>query len=247
LERDIEPCTDCPDLEWIEVPGGTFQMGEPTLGWELHQVTVPTFWMTRVEVTVEQYEECFEADDACSVRPRPDSGWCTYNAGDADLPMNCISHNSARDFAVWIHARLPTEAEWEFAARNGSHNDRYPWGNEESDCNRSRTAACGTISQTPCEARSGVNDLGICDLMGNLAEWVADDYHDSYEGAPNDGSAWLAPTDLGCDPYCAHPAKIIKGSSYAYSESISVGTKGMGYPSKSYGNVGFRLVRDTPP
>jgi formylglycine-generating enzyme required for sulfatase activity len=247
LVKSVEPCSVCPELEWIEVPGGRFFMGHEAeaVTQPIHQVTVPTFWMTRVEVTVEQYEECVE-DGECSLPDR--SEHCSYNAGVADLPHNCVSHEDATEFATWVGARLPTEAEWEYAARNGNYNDRFPWGNEPPDCSRSHAGRCGSAVQTPCEARKGVSDLGICDLMGNLKEWVADDWHASFDGAPHDGSAWLAPPDLACkSSSCRRPAKVYKGSSFTTVELSSAAGRNKEYPHRYYGNVGFRLARSTAP
>ncbi len=246
--REIRPCTDCPELEWVKVPGGRVQMGDESDAWAqpLRTVTVPTFWMTRVEVTVEQFEECLAADE-CSYSVARD-GKCTRFGDDGDVPMNCISHEGAVAFATWIGARLPTEAEWEYAARNGSENDRYPWGDEDTDCSRSHAGNCGLAPQAPCEARDGVNDLGICDLMGNVSEWVLDDFHPSFEGAPTDGSAWMAPPDYGCSRYsCPKAAKIIRGSNFYSTEHGSAGQRSYAFPHKIISSVGFRLARSTAP
>ena len=162
--------------------------------------------------------------------------------------MNCISHEGALDFAAWIGARLPTEAEWEYAARNGNYNDRYPWGNEDADCSRSHAGNCGFAPQAPCEAREGVSDLGICDLMGNVSEWVMDDFHPSFEGAPTDGSAWMAPTDYGCGRYsCPKAAKIVRGSNFYATEDTSAGKRKHKFPHRTSSSIGFRLARSTAP
>ena len=92
-------------------------------------------------------------------------------------------------FCAWAGGRLCSEAEWEYAARNGSAGDNYPWGDAEPSS--SLTTFC-TDSAPACSIPAGNNTWGVCDLAGNATEWVRDCEHVSYSGAdrPDDGKAW---------------------------------------------------------
>ena len=92
---------------------------------------------------------------------------------------------------------MPTEAEWEYAAKSGGLERRFPWGNVQATCDYAilgpgSASGCGEgRPHVPCSRTAGNTLQGICDMAGNLAEWVEDDYHTNYDGAPNDGSAWV--------------------------------------------------------
>ena len=203
-------------VTWISVPGGTFDMGSDGHSSEqpVHSVTVPSFEMTKSHVTVEQYEMCV-ADGACSA-PATSSDRCNWdNPGYEDHPVNCISWHRLRNFCEWIGGRLPTEAEWEYAARSGGQDIIYPWGNDIATCEyavmkEDGLDGCGTERTWPvCSKVAGNTDHGLCDMVGNAWHWVEDDWHADYNGAPNDGSAWID------EPRGS--SRVIRGSSYLSS------------------------------
>ncbi len=197
------PCSpNCPILTWITIPGGVFQMGSPPgvgddLEYPRHEVTLPSFKILETEVTVSQYGKCVEFGP-CS---EPYSGGNLYNWGKdgrENHPMNAVGWNEAKAFAQWVGGRLPSEAEWEYAARSGGQDNLYPWGDEEASCKYAVIddgvegwgCGWGTTLQV-CSRVSGNTAQGLCDIAGNVWEWVEDDWHDNYQGAPDDGSAWI--------------------------------------------------------
>jgi formylglycine-generating enzyme required for sulfatase activity len=192
------------DIEWIRIEGGRFMMGSDSMhGYNderpAHQVTVPTFEISRSEVTVAQYRACFNGG-ACDEPPKSGLRDNVYNwtASPGNLenhPINGVTWDNAQQFCEWIGARLPSEAEWEYAARSQGRNITYPWGDAEADCQRANYGGCagddGANTFRVCTHASGNSAQGVCDLAGNVEELLEDDYHDSYQGAPNDGSAWV--------------------------------------------------------
>ena len=184
-------------IEWISIPGGTFLMGSGGNDNEKprRSVAVETFQMAKTEATVSQYRACVQVG-ACTA---PDTGqYCNYVFGKsdrADNPVNCIDWIQATAFCKWAGGRLPTEAEWEFAARSGGRDQEYPWGNDKATCQRAvmndGSNGCGQNRTWPvCSKVSGNTEQGLCDMAGNVWEWVQDSYHDTYKGAPTDGHSW---------------------------------------------------------
>jgi formylglycine-generating enzyme required for sulfatase activity len=198
-------------IEWVTIPGGTFTMGSED--WPdskpRHAVTVKTFQMAKTKVTFGQYKKCVEAgpctaahtsDRSCTVWDgwKWDFGTLPDSFRGDDQPVVCVNWEQAQRFAKWAGGRLPTEAEWEYAARSGGKDRKYPWGNEEATCERAVIKegeyGCGKISTWPvCSKSKGNTEQGLCDMSGNAWEWVQDWYYDSYIGAPTDGSARETP------------------------------------------------------
>ena len=184
------------DVEWISLPGGTFEMGSLVNPDEqpVHSVDVPGFEMARTETTVDQYMECV-TQGPCT-EPSTFSADCYWNRdGFGSFPVNCVSWNQAATFCQWIGGRLPSEAQWEYAARSPGKNSTYPWGEDSPSCDytifNEGGPGCGTgLPWEVCSKPAGNTEQGLCDMSGNLMEWVQDTWHNTYEGAPADGSAW---------------------------------------------------------
>jgi iron(II)-dependent oxidoreductase len=118
---------------------------------------------------------CVE-DGACE-----QSGCWDYGRLNApDQPVVCVSWSDAQDYAAWAGGRLPTEAEWEKAAR-GTDGRRYPWGNSEPDCSKANYRECrATRPSTVGSYPDGASPYGVLDMAGNVWEWVADRYDGEY-------------------------------------------------------------------
>jgi formylglycine-generating enzyme required for sulfatase activity len=179
-------------LQWIAIPGGTFAMGSMTDIKEqpVHDVTVPNFDMTQTEITVAQYMQCV-TDTVCT-NPGIWSTDCYWNSvGFDNYPVNCVDWDQAAAFCDWAGGRLPSEAEWEYAARSAGQPNTYPWGEDPATCDLAVKANCTSIAPEPvCSKIAGNTAQDLCDMAGNVFEWTQDTWHDTYDGAPNDGSAW---------------------------------------------------------
>ncbi|MBI5882001.1 MAG: SUMF1/EgtB/PvdO family nonheme iron enzyme [Elusimicrobia bacterium] len=188
------------DIVWISIPGGEFMMGSEQGGAEekpVHRVRVRPFQLSKTEVTLRQYKECVAAG-ACEAI---DANCTTFGAAKInefmvdELPAVCMTREQAQAFAKWAGGRLPTEAEWEFAARGGGQDWKFPWGNDPLTCDHAVTDAagdgCGRNTPWPPCSKRDVTTHGVCDMAGNVWELVADTWHENYSGAPDNGDAWI--------------------------------------------------------
>lgn len=234
-------CVDPRYVDWVRIVGGHFGMGANGLEAypderPVHDVMVRTFEIARSEVTVGQYKKCVRAG-ACT-EPATDQQCNWGESGRDDHPVNCVDFDQASAYAKWVGGRLPTEAEWEFAARGGA-SQKWPWGDKPATCKEAVISdggdGCGKARTWPvCSKKDGNTPSGLCDMSGNVIEWVQDNYHDSYEKAPSDGSAWLGKE--------AH--RMSRGGSW-YSESrLTRATVRFHYdPRRRLSTVGFRVAR----
>ena len=225
-------CDLCPQM--VAIPAGTFNMGSPNneprrYSYEGPQrtVAVKAFHMSAHEVTFDEWDACV-ADGACKTKGN-DHGW-----GRGKRPALGVSWNDAQTYAKWLSGktgksfRLPTEAEWEYAARGGTAS-AYWWGPEfdAERVSRSKSEAVGSHD---------ANAFGLYDMLGNAREWIADCYVPTYQGAPTDGSAVSSGT-------CT--ARVIRGGYWASNaaDSRSANRARIG-PTMRTHYMGFRLVMD---
>jgi len=206
-----------PDM--VDIPAGTFTMGcvaKRDDGVEggcneiekpAHEVTInQPFAMGKHEVTFLQYDYYVWSQRRrdTKVDYPPDESW-----GRFDRPVINVSWDDAKAYARWLSDktgqpyRLPTEAEWEYAARAGTAT-AYWWGKEFGENNANcdyhgRSVPVGSFRASP---------WGLYDTVGNVYEWVEDAYHDSHEGAPSDRSAWEAGGDA--------VSRVLRGGSWYY-------------------------------
>ena len=176
----------CPDM--VQVASGSFDMGSPatrdTSERPVHHVTLKGFRMSRTPVTFDQWDACVK-DGGCINGPAVGND---LGAGRGKRPVSYVTYANVAAYTAWLGARLrtrfrlPSEAEYEYAARAGS-TTRYPWG-DQADASK----AAGDIGPV---GRFPANAFGLYDMSGNIAELTSDCWHGSYEGAPADGSAWV--------------------------------------------------------
>jgi formylglycine-generating enzyme required for sulfatase activity len=199
-------------LSWALLDGGTFMQGsESSLSpasyseTPAHNVVLSSFEIMTTEVTTSQYAQCVLADVCAEPLVAYGDGsakncnWLVW--GRIDHPVNCLNVDEAGTFCAWLGARLPSESEWEYAARSGGQDNEYPWGEEEPSCDYAIMSAgdyqygCGLGCTWPvCSTVAGNTEQGLCDMAGNVKEWMADCWYGDYYGAPTDGSAWAAGT-----------------------------------------------------
>ena len=233
--------SDFPYMVFIK--GGTFEMGcqpSDTNCYRnenpLHSVTVKDFYLSTTEVTFEQYDHYCNQVSSCDLPD--DEGW-----GRGQRPVINVSWKDAQKYIQWLNEqtgqqgyRLPTEAQWEYAARAGS-TTKYSWGNDIGK-NNADCYACGSRwdnRKTAEVASFAPNSWGLYDMHGNVQEWCEDRWHSDYTGAPIDGSAWVAGDD---------DARVLRGGSWLNIPWNLRSSNRLGRtPSELYYFVGFRVAQ----
>lgn len=275
-------CPECPEMAAIEpgrfTMGSTAEQARrdqippefaayeqpPHMVEIARRFAIGRFEVTRAQFAAFATETGFKAQ-GCTIwsggqqRHDPLAGWQSPGFPQTDDdPVTCVNWDEARAYAAWLSRktgrlyRLPSEAEWEFAARAGSTASR-PWGDEPAEAcahanghdqtgHRVNVAAW---APHPCNdgraatARVGsyrANAFGLHDMLGNVAEWVQDCWHAGYAAAPADGSPWI-------DPGCA--MRVLRGGSWAGGPSrLRSSYRQPADPAERFNDVGFRLVRE---
>jgi sulfatase modifying factor 1 len=234
-------------MMWI--PGGMFMMGSNDGKSDeapIHEATVAPLWMDKTEVTNEQFSKFVEATGYVTLAEqtnapanwRHPSGPDSSITGNAMHPVVQVAWPDAVAFAKWAGKRLPTEAEWEHAARGGLHQQHYVWGSERPTQKepRANIASTSTVSVASFPA----NDFGLTDMAGNVAEWCADSYQaEYYKNAPR-----LNPKG----PDEPQAARVIRGGSF---RSPTTGDEDyrpsamMSAPPETFrSDLGFRCVKE---
>ena len=206
------------------------------------------------------YKACVDASYCtapnCTGSSTSTSPYCNYGASATrhNHPVNYVSWHQMMTFAAWVGARLPTESEREFAAssRTGA---TYPWGETSPTCTFAdflfNGSSCNGAGTSPvCNTTSGDSAQDVCDLSGNLLEWVQDEGHSSYTGAPNDGTGWCSgsacPENANDSLYNASDTanRVLRGGGWndGASSIRAAHRNGNGASSQFY-DVGGRLAR----
>ncbi|WP_316164280.1 MULTISPECIES: formylglycine-generating enzyme family protein [unclassified Bradyrhizobium] len=218
-----------PDM--VTIPGGAFAMGGvESSELPVHRVTIKPFALGKYPVTIGEWKACV-ADGACA----------DVMSGPDDNPVTNVGYDDVRGYLAWLSRavgkpfRLPTEAEWEYAARGGA-TTAFWWG----DRMRSGMANCNGCNEPGAPAQLmkvgsfAANPFGLFDMGGSVDQWVADSWHKSYQGAPSDGSAWI---DEQSFVHVIRSGSWKKDASYARSGSRDRYDGRVRYPTH-----GFRLA-----
>jgi formylglycine-generating enzyme required for sulfatase activity len=199
--QSFRDCPECPEM--VVIPAGTFEMGSPPTERDRYDrvgddregpqrtVRIAALALGKYEVTFAEWDACV-ADKGCAVRPLDrDAGW-----GRGRRPVMDVAWEDAKSYAEWLSKktgkryRLPSEAEWEYAARAGT-TTRFHWGDDVGRDN-ANCKSCGSKFDDERTAPVGSfapNRFGLHDMHGNVAEWVEDCWNDNHRDAPVDGAA----------------------------------------------------------
>ena len=242
--------------EMVRIPGGTFTMGRddgPPDERPAHRITLPAFEIDRHPVTNVQFvrflhafgprnargENLFDDDDPDARIHKGPDGW-KADAGFENHPVVEVSWTGARDYCAWLGKRLPTEAEWEFAAR-GSEGRPYPWGNQPPDATRARFGAAFNAHVPVGSYPAGATPLGIPDMAGNVWQWVSTAYR-PYPYRSDDGREDLTNVSVvrgtrgGCHDCRAEDLRAAERGSRVSRR-----------PDAGHHNIGFRCARSVTP
>ncbi|MBN1479306.1 formylglycine-generating enzyme family protein [candidate division KSB1 bacterium] len=222
----------------VKIPGGWFIMGSEEGSSDekpADSVYVDAFYMDSTEVTVAQYRTFCRATN----REMPEQPeWNKENH-----PVVYVSWHDADAYARWAGKRLPTEAEWEFAARGGLSGKSYPWGDDMShdDANYDGTGGRDQWERTSPVASFAPNGYGLYDMAGNVWEWCADWYDENYY--KNRPKRARNPRGPEKGQY-----RVLRGGSWLVSEDfLRVANRDRYIPQYWYNDLGFRCAQDFTP
>lgn len=237
--------------EMVSIPAGLFTMGNNTGPQDerpAHQVAIPGFSIDRLPVTNARFaefldaigpinergERLFDVDDPDARIHREQEKWIA-SKGFENHPVVEVPWAGARDYCAWRGKRLPTEAEWEKAAR-GTDGRKYPWGNNVPDRTRAQFSAAYNETAPVGRGSAGASPYGVQDMAGNVWEWVASAYR-SYPYYPDDGREDAA----------AGPVRGTRGGGHDSSaEEITTTQRGRNLsrnPASGHHNIGFRCAK----
>ena len=273
-------CPECPEM--VVVPAGSYRMGSPSYEQgrqedegPVHEVTIAApFAIGRHEVTVAEFgrfvdETGYSAGNSCRTyeggeyEDRAGRGWRNPGFGQSGgHPVACVNWNDAQAYVAWLSRetgeeyRLPSESEWEYAARAGTATARY-WGEGESGQCRHANGADASATErysdwqwAVASCRDGhahtapagsfaANDWELHDMLGNVWEWTEDCWNGSYAGAPSDGSAW---------EYGDCSERVLRGGSWNSGPSVlRAAVRGRLTSGGRVNIVGFRVARTLAP
>jgi len=233
-------CEDCPAM--VVVPAGSFTMGSPKsrdgTGWESPQhevVMARPFAVAKYEVTFAQWETCVAALGCPQVS---DGGW-----GRGERPVTNVVWDEAQQYVNWLSKltgrpyQLLSEAEWEYAARAGTTTP-YSFGSDRALLGEFAWHQGNSDFKTHPVGEKKPNGFGLHDMHGNVWEWVQDCWHDSYEGAPTDGTAWTGGYD------CRD--RLTRGGSVG-ERNFTSAERFYWFTHARLDNLGFRVARTLGP
>ena len=242
--------TGSDDAPMALIPAGEFQMGSsngPKEERPVHTVFLDAFYIDKYEITNKQYRKFIEATGhkepegydltrRNSVKP-----WNDPKLNGDEKPVVCVNWEDATAYAKWVGKRLPTEAEWEKAARGGLVGKKYPWGDTitHDDANYKGTGGKDIWEYTSPVSSFAPNGYELYDMAGNVWEWCADWYDSDYYK--------ISPKDNPKGPSANRSWRILRGCPWNYpADNTGVSLRGYESPYLTYIFVGFRCVQDVP-
>ena len=280
----LEECVEAATGGWVctpkmvAIPAGSFWMGcnncagsavnDMDCGSDehpYHEVYLDAYEIDRTEVTADQWSACLSAGGCTAAET---GGLCTLQqAGLGDHPINCVTGGQANIYCLWAGKALCTEAQWEKGARGGCEENggalnckaqsrTCPWGDELPTCNLAVMGGCDGDTQSVCSrSPAGDSPYGLCDMLGNVREWVADWYQTDYycdgENASSNGYCTECGTWPGSPEAWSNPpgpgsgsGRVLRGGSFSnYHISLRVSKRTVAYSSGDGSNLGFRCCR----
>jgi formylglycine-generating enzyme required for sulfatase activity len=210
----------------VDIPAGKFMMGSDEDDREkpIHEVTVNAFKMGKYPVIQSQYEAVMGTNPS-------------YFSGNPQNPVENVLWSEAQAFCEKLSEltgqkyRLPTEAEWEYACRAGTHT-RYYFGDDEKQLGEYAWYSQNSYSTTHPVGQKNPNNWGLYDMHGNVWEWCEDGWHNNYQNAPKDGSSWNNNRSQN---------RVLRGGSWNYNPRYCRSAY-RNINDSRYGNYGFRVV-----
>ena len=225
----FKDCASCPEM--VVIPAGTFQMGSnngDSYEQPVHSVNIRQFAIGKTEVTQAQWQAVMGSNPS------------EFKSCGSDCPVENVSWDDAQLFIQKLNAntgkqyRLPTEAEWEYAARAGGTGS-WSFGNDATQLGQYAWYNANSGGTTHPVASKLANAFGLFDMYGNVWEWVQDTFHNNYNDAPNDGSAWVT-ASASSSPW------VIRGGSWYYGPAEDRSTKRNVITPGYRSSHGFRVV-----
>jgi formylglycine-generating enzyme required for sulfatase activity len=235
----------------VYVPAGEFLMGSEDANADNdeapeHTVYLDAYWIYKHEVTNEQYAKFLNemgnqseggatwldaSDEDANIHEH--GGQWTADSGYADHPVVEVTWYGAQAYCEWVGGRLPTEAEWEKAAR-GEDGNTYPWGEASPNCDLAQYSGCSGDAITVGSLPAGASEYGALDMAGNVWEWVADWYDaDYYKNSPTQNPTGPA----------SGTTRVLRGGSwFSYERVLRASLRLRSSPVGSNLNLGFRCV-----
>ncbi len=220
----------------IYIPSGQFTMGLGVGDAPIKSVSLDGYWITRTKITNRMYAQCV-ATGSCAA-PAQEVGTPVYSNPDfGDYPVVGVTWDMAGNYCQWIQGQLPTEAQWEKAAR-GPNGNVYPWGNDKPSCNLANLSGCLSHTSAVDLFPDGKSTYGVLDMVGNVFEWVNDYYGESYyDSAPSSNPTGPAAGDM----------RVIRGSSFETDPAQALpALRHPAAPASHSRDLGFRCVVSQP-
>jgi len=230
------------EMKWFDgstlvyIPAGDFSMGTGAGDAPVHNVTLDAYWVTRTEVTNAMYGQCV-GTGSCTPPVQELGGEVYSNTAFSSHPITGVTWDQAQAYCTWIQGRLPTEAEWEKAARGAAGNP-YPWGTADPTCDLLNFGTClGRLTDVTSYA-DGASAYGLLGLAGNVFEWVADWYDEAYYGA--------SPAANPTGPESGE-LRVVRGSSFESDpDQLESAIRHYAAPAFHNYDTGFRCVVPDP-